>query len=161
MSASVCRAVFLAILPVTLGGADLVLPSVRVTPNRGEAFPLRSWQGDVVVVNFWATWCAPCRDEMRDFQRLADSGDAKVIGISVDEGGWPTVTPFLRQHDIRFPVALSNRAILRAFGFRGRPPVLPQTFIFDGQGKLLLHARTALTLADLREVLSRDRPGPR
>jgi thiol-disulfide isomerase/thioredoxin len=122
------------------------LPQISVRINAGGPVNLSDWRGSVVVVTFWATWCPLCRDEVLASQRLAQAfhDDVKVLAIGVDQSGWSTITPFLRQYDIRLPVALAERHILHAFHFRDVPTTVPQTFLFDRAGRLRAHTSTAL-----------------
>ncbi|MDX2178400.1 MAG: TlpA disulfide reductase family protein [Bryobacteraceae bacterium] len=137
-----------------LAAAPPALPDIEFGTNAGRKMALSELKGRVVLVNFWASWCVPCREEMPALDRLAKSkpDSLRVIGLSIDARGWPAVTPFLRQHSIGFPVAIANRAALRAFGFR-ETPALPQTFLFGRDGKLILHFSTALNEADLRKLV--------
>src|SRR5258708_24691396 len=75
----------------------------------GKSIGLASYKGKVVLLNFWATWCAPCRVEMPWFEEFSkkyqDQGLA-VIGISLDDGGWKTVQPVLGKLKITYPIVL-------------------------------------------------------
>ncbi len=141
-----------------LHGKDLTfLPSVRVTTAQNIQLQLNEWKDSTVIVNFWATWCGPCRQELKELQKIADEHrqHVRILGIALDQMGWKEVTPFLRQHDIQFPVALINRTILRAFGFRREPEPVPQTFIFEPGGKLAIHFKTALAANDFTSLIEK------
>jgi len=92
-------------------------------------------RGKVVLVNFWATWCPPCRKEMPDLDQLYKRFGSKglvVLGISDEEMG--KVEPFVREKTVSFPVLLDpGRTANIAFGVEG----IPKTFIFDRDGKLI------------------------
>jgi thiol-disulfide isomerase/thioredoxin len=122
------------------------LPRISVRVNAGESVNLADWKGKVVVVTFWASWCPHCRDEMLASQRIVEAfrDDVRILAIGVDQGGWRTITPFLRQHNIRLPVALAEKHILHAFRFRDGLPSVPQTFFFDRTGRLRVHISSAL-----------------
>lgn len=142
-------------LAAILAANPAELPDLVLRPARGPAIQLSEWKGAPALVNFWATWCAPCREEMPAIERLAkERKGLRVLGLSIDAQGWPAVTPFLRQYSIGFPVALADRRVLRAFGFSEKP-TLPQTFLFGADGRLLFKFDTALSEADLRRLVDR------
>jgi thiol-disulfide isomerase/thioredoxin len=104
-------------------------------PDKSEV-PLTDWKGKVVLLNFWATWCAPCIREMPSLQRLAGTYPAKefaVIALSQDSQGWTKIKPFLQKHRLeRLPVyADPGLALGRKFGIRA----LPTTVILGRSGK--------------------------
>lgn len=105
----------------TLGidtGAGL-MPSYRYTTIDGPAVGSADLAGKVVLVNFWATWCLPCRAEMPLLQAMADRHRDRgfvVYGLSVDRGAPETVRAFLEQRGISYPVAIVGRDAEQAFG---------------------------------------------
>jgi peroxiredoxin len=104
------------------------------TPH-GGTFRLSEHRGKVVMVNFWATWCPPCLEEMPAMERLyrrhRDAGFT-LVAVSVDADP-AKVTPFLTSHRLTFPVALDPRMDLaNSYAVRA----LPSSFIVDGAGNL-------------------------
>ncbi len=96
---------------------------------------LADYRGEVVLLNFWATWCPPCRDEMpameRLFQRYRHRGFA-VVAVSLDANA-ALVPPFLRKYGLTFPVAHDPRmAVAERYGVRA----LPATFLIDRTGEV-------------------------
>jgi thiol-disulfide isomerase/thioredoxin len=114
----------------TLGSA----PTFAATTLDDRTFTTDDLKGRVVVVNFWATWCYPCRIEMPAFQALTErygEDELVVLAIATDRGGRAAVEPYLRQAGYTFPVALATPALRRAFG---GIDALPTTFVIDREG---------------------------
>jgi peroxiredoxin len=91
-------------------------------------------KGQVTIVNFWATWCPPCRVEIPALQDLHEefAGEGLVVlGLSTDAGGPGAVTAFLEERGVTYPVAMADAATRNAFG---GVTALPTTFILDRQG---------------------------
>lgn len=126
-------------------------------PGVGEAFPLSaleqmprigngdgSIEGKTLLINFWATWCAPCREEMPGLQKLSDDLDPKrfaVIGISVDDDS-NLVREFMLQYDIRFPNFQDDKLRL-ASALLGITSY-PETFIVSPRGLITRRISEAL-----------------
>ena len=90
--------------------------------------------GKVVVMNFWATWCVPCIQEIPSFNKLHQEYAGKgvaVVGVSMDDEGAERVRPFLKKHPMDYTVALGSDAVTKEFGL----DELPVTVIFDRSGK--------------------------
>ncbi len=125
---------------------------VAVEPRTGKKVPLFSWtdengkkitidefaQGGGVLVNFWATWCGPCRKEIPDLVALESEYRAKgvkIIGISLDRDGdaMATVTEFVNGAGIKYPIIIDNGQLEKGFGgIRG----IPTTFFVDKNGMI-------------------------
>ena len=101
----------------------------------GKTWKLSDLRGKVVVVNFWATWCPPCRKEMPDLQALHDRFAAQnlvILAISDEQPG--KVQSFIQERKVTFPVLLDpGRKVNEAFVVEG----IPKTFVFDRDGKLV------------------------
>jgi Thiol-disulfide isomerase and thioredoxins len=96
---------------------------------------LRELRGKVVVLNFWATWCEPCRDEMPSLQRLRTKMSAKPVEVlTVNYGEFPQrIEPFMKKQNIDLPVLLdTQKDAAKAWNAGG----LPITFIVDRQGEV-------------------------
>jgi peroxiredoxin len=109
------------------------------TPDHRE-LALSEFKGKVVFLNFWATWCKPCEEEMpsmeRLYQRFKDKG-LVVLAISADAEGAGVVTPYVKKHQLTFPVGLDPKvSVATLYGVWA----LPSTFIIDKKGNRALFA---------------------
>ena len=97
---------------------------------------LDSFRGKVVIVNFWATWCPPCRAEIPDLIALQQKyrDQLQIIGISEDEDGPPVVKKFIAAHGMNYPVAMTSPEFEKLF-----PGIaaLPTSFIIDREGRIV------------------------
>jgi thiol-disulfide isomerase/thioredoxin len=118
--------------------ADRVFAARLVNPQGGTA-TLAQWRGRVLVVNFWATWCAPCREEIPVFVRLQERYGPRglqFVGIAFDQP--EKVAEFAREFRVNYPLllgGLDTMELLRAAD--NRAGVLPYTLVIDRQGKVI------------------------
>jgi peroxiredoxin len=109
-------------------------PEYAFTALDGTEVRSSELRGQVVVLNFWATWCGPCRLEMPSLQALHEDKHAEgvvVLGLSTDVGGGSAVAEFLDEHDITYPVGRATQEHRQAFG---GIPGIPTTFVIDRDG---------------------------
>jgi thiol:disulfide interchange protein DsbD len=115
--------------------AGRVAPAIGAfTKLDGGALDTSAFNGKVVVVNFWATWCVPCIQEIPGFNKLNQQLGGKgvvVLGVSMDEEGAERIRPFLKKHPMEYLVALGSDAISKQYGL----DELPVTIVFDRSGK--------------------------
>ncbi len=119
-----------------VGSGGTAAPDIRVETLAGEPVSLRDLRGQVVLVNFWATWCPPCRYEMPGFQRTYEAYRDRgftIVGLSVDRTGRRAVEEFLDEHGITYPVAMATAEATRAFGAGN---LLPTSFLIDATGRI-------------------------
>ena len=113
----------------------LDLPPFTVTDLDGKQMSSSDWKGKVVLVNFWATWCGPCRAEVPDLVALQEKykDQVIVIGISEDEGPVEGVRKFATQYKVNYPIAMTTPELQKLF-----PGIaaLPTTFMLDKDGKV-------------------------
>ena len=132
-------------------------PSFSVTTLDGQRISMESLRGKVVLVNFWATWCPPCRAEIPDLVALqAKYADTLVVlGLSEDEGSADAVRRFAEQFNINYPIAMVTPDIGKLFaGVNG----LPTTFVVDPQGRMV-QKHVGLLNAALTELETRALAG--
>lgn len=127
---------FLATLTLSAQVGE-VAPAFSLKDKDGNTVTLESLKGKVVVLNFWATWCAPCRAEIPDFKNVytkyKDKG-VEIIGVSLDQKGWKVIRPFLKKWDINYPVLLGGAKIAQAYG---NVRSIPTTYIIDRDGMVV------------------------
>lgn len=133
----------LLILLTVLLGADNVeaakkMPSFsKKNVTDGSIVSSDAYKGKVLVVNFWATWCPPCRKEIPYLIKLQEKYREKgfsVIGISMDEGGRKLVNKFITKLKVNYPVIIGNAKIARGFG---GVIGIPVSFVVDREGNLV------------------------
>jgi peroxiredoxin len=120
----------------------------------GKAWTLKDLRGKVVLVNFWATWCPPCRKEMPDLEALYQQFKDKdpglvVLAISDEEAA--KVSPFLAEHNISYPVVLDpGDTVNKLFQIEG----IPKSFVYDRSGKLVAQSIDMRTRKQFLEMLA-------
>jgi peroxiredoxin len=104
----------------------------------GKEWKLSALRGKVVLVNFWATWCPPCRKEMPDLASLhAEFGPRGLVILAISDEELAKVEPFVKQHSYPFPMLLDpGRTVHTLFGVDG----IPKSFVYDRDGKLVATA---------------------
>ena len=113
---------------------DTPAPDFTLEDLNGNTIKLSDYKGKVVVLNFWATWCPPCRKEIPDFNELQKQyGDKglQFIGVALDEEGMPKVKKWVAANPVDYPVVVGDVNIRKAYGEMNAIPV---TLLIDRQG---------------------------
>ena len=129
--------------------------ATRLADLNGQSQGLGQWRGQVLVVNFWATWCTPCREEIPGFVNLQaryGSRGVKFVGIAIDQPD--KVAEFAREFRINYPLltgSLESMDLLRQAG--NRAGVLPYTLVIDRGGNLVSREPGGLKEAKLEGII--------
>jgi peroxiredoxin len=119
----------------------------------GKTWTLSELRGKVVLVNFWATWCPPCRKEMPDLQKLYEQfGPQGLVILGISDEETQKVEPFIHERKVTFPVLLDpGRKANDAFIVEG----IPKTFVYDRNGKLVAQSIDMRTRGQFLAMLAR------
>jgi len=119
------------------GAVGSKAPEFALPDLSGKTVRLADFQGKVVILDFWATWCPPCRAEVPDFVRLQakyrDKG-LSVVGLSLDAEGAKVVRPFAEEYNVNYVMLIANDETTRSFG---GVVGIPTTFVLDRTGKIV------------------------
>ena len=112
------------------------VPPFSIQDVNGRTMTPSDWKGKVVLINFWATWCGPCRQEIPELVALQEhyKNQLIVVGLSIDERPAADVKAFAAQVGINYPVAIADQALQHAFG--GLTAV-PATFVVNADGGIV------------------------
>jgi thiol-disulfide isomerase/thioredoxin len=127
-------------------------PPFELPDLEGRSVSLAELAGQVVVIDFWATWCEPCKHQipvLNVFQRRHP--EVAVLGIAVDAGGREVVAPFAAEHAIEYRVLLGSESLARDYGVPGFPALV----VVDAEGRLDSLHLGVITPEDLEEAVSR------
>jgi len=144
---------YLAFLNKKATSAAPVSAGLDGTPFKtleGAALSTADWKGKVVVLNYWATWCVPCRSEIPEFNRMHDELGAKgveVVGISMDQDGAEAVKPFLQKNPMKYTVGLGS----------GSMDQLPVTVVLDRNGNTVKRFDGLAKPDEIRDAIIRAR----
>jgi thiol-disulfide isomerase/thioredoxin len=112
------------------------MPAFLVNDLDGNPVSTAAWKGKVVFINFWATWCPPCRAEIPVLIDLANryKDRLQVVGVSVDDGDPAEVKKFAKQAGINYPIVMADRAIVAEYG---GVAALPTLFVVNPDGNVV------------------------
>jgi cytochrome c biogenesis protein CcmG/thiol:disulfide interchange protein DsbE len=115
---------------------DQAAPDFTLIALDGTEVTLTDFEGKVLFLNFWATWCSPCRQEIPGFLEIYDKykdEGMEILGVSLDPQGSDVVKPFAEKMKITYPLAMANNEIMQAY----QPgQYIPATIIIDREGNI-------------------------
>lgn len=132
-------------------------PNFTLTKLDGETVSLSSLRGSGVFINFWGTWCEPCKREMphmeAQYQKMKDNG-IEILAVNIAESHLVAST-FAERHKLTFPILLDkDRAVMNRYGVT----FLPSSFFIDKEGKVVAHHVGELNEGMIEEYLNRIKP---
>jgi thiol-disulfide isomerase/thioredoxin len=135
---AICAAALGALTAVPLASRGLALPDVRATDISGATWTTEQLRGRVTVIDFWATWCAPCLAEMPRLKRIRESysrSELEILGVALEPGARRTLVSWLNRNRVDWPQIHErgyDSTLATAFGVRA----LPATIVVDADGRI-------------------------
>jgi cytochrome c biogenesis protein CcmG/thiol:disulfide interchange protein DsbE len=129
-------------------------PDFTLETSDGSDFTLLEHEGSVILLNIWATWCPPCKEEIPYFieiqEEMREEG-VLFVGVATDAEGWDVVRPFAEEFGINYPIVVDDGSVVQKYG-----PIqgIPMSFIINRQGKVEYAVPGMVTKEMLQPVLA-------
>jgi len=110
-------------------------PAFALKDASGVTVKIEDYRGKVVLLDFWATWCTGCKKELpwfSEFQKTHGPRGFAVVGVSLDEGGWSVLRPYLAHANVPYQMVLGDDVTAKRYGIVN----MPDTFLIDRQGRI-------------------------
>ena len=123
-------------------------PEFALKDSSGKTVRLKKYRGKVILLDFWATWCHGCKEEIpwfSEFERKYGTKGLTVVGVSLDEEGWKVVKPFLETTKVPYRMLLGDDATAKRYGIEN----MPDAYLIDRKGRV---AATYVGLVDKDDV---------
>lgn len=136
IAAAVLLAAFISVMPGTVGAAahkGLAVPPFRVVSTSGQQISQQNYKGRLLIIDFFATWCAPCRDSVPHLVSLGKKYGPKglsILGLTMEGDDLYSVREFISDKKINYPVASAGEDIVSSFGVRS----VPTLFLINKEG---------------------------
>jgi peroxiredoxin len=115
--------------------ARKLAPDFSLNDVSGKPIKLSDFKGKVVLLNFWATWCGGCQTEIPwfiEFQNKYKQPGLSVIGASMDDDGWKSVTPYVKEKNVNYCIVIATQAVAKQYAVEA----MPATWLIDREGKI-------------------------
>jgi thiol-disulfide isomerase/thioredoxin len=156
---SVCVLALLVAILLSIGpvgqAQEKKAPNFRLKSHDGKVVELAKLKGKLVVVNFWATWCGPCRAEIPGFVEVYEKYRGKgleIVGISLDDGGWNQVKPYIEKMKMSYLNVIGDGDLAQAYG---GIQAIPTTFIVDKEGNVVKRHIGYMNKKDFEELVQK------
>ncbi|HEY3740226.1 MAG TPA: TlpA disulfide reductase family protein [Bryobacteraceae bacterium] len=110
-------------------------PAIALEDSAGKTAKLTDYRGKIVLLDFWATWCHGCKEEIpwfSEFARKYGGQGLVVMGVSLDDDGWKVVKPFLATTNIPYRIVLGDTPTAKRYGIEA----MPDTYLIDREGRI-------------------------